>query len=104
MKKQIPTIQEMTKSQAEDFLRSTGFLIPLTEDQIEVFEKNFPAEDLPESLYEPTAYPGNDNPFIHMMPQQTTVALAARKGDFLSKETMQKLEAGLKKAKEKKKK
>ena len=102
MKKQIPTIQEMTKSQAEDFLRSTGFLIPLTAEQIQVFEENYPAEDLPESLYEPMEYPGTENPFTNMMPQQSTVALAARKGTNLSAGTLKKLEAGLKKAKEKK--
>jgi hypothetical protein len=104
MKKQIATIQEMTKSQAEDFLRSSGFLIPLSPEQIEVFEATFPAEDLPESLIEPIDYPGKDNPFIHMIPQQSTVALAARKGTHPSGESLKQLEEGLKKAKEKKKK
>lgn len=106
MEKHHKKIQEMTKSQAENFLRSTGFLIPITPEQVAAFEELYPVEDLPDALYEPMEYPGTDNPFVHMMSQQqTTVAMAARKGNKkLSEDTLRKLEEGLLKAKAQKKK
>lgn len=105
MEKHHKRIQEMTKPQAENFLRSAGFMIPVTPVQVQLFEELYDTEILPDALYEPMEYPGTDNPFTSMISQQTTVAMAARKGNKkLSDDTLRKLEEGLLKAKAQKKK
>jgi hypothetical protein len=100
MEDQNKMIQEILENHPEDFLRSTGYLVPITPEQIEIFDELFPDAEIPESYYEPTEYPDNILNLTQAQPQDTRFVLAARKGKNLSDDTLKKMQEDLRKAME----